>query len=83
MRIASRTRSALRTARPRELTAELVEGLRRLDPARVDAGLIIAMGGDHPAAEQMRTIVREWRDGGQLGEIQQNAADEVLGGGGD
>ncbi len=65
-----------------ELTAELGDGLRRLDPARVDAGLIIAMGGDHPAAEQMRAIVREWRDGGQLGEIQQNAADEVLSGGG-
>jgi hypothetical protein len=62
-----------------DLTMELVDGLRRMDPGRVDAGLIIAMGGDHPAAEQMRTIVREWRDGGSLDEIRQNAADEVLG----
>jgi hypothetical protein len=63
-----------------ELTAELVDGLQRLDPARVDAGLIIAMGGDHPGAEQMRGIIREWRDSGQLGEIPQKAADDVMGG---
>jgi len=61
-----------------QLTAELVGALRTLDPARVDSGLIIEMGGGGPAAEQMRALLREWKEGGQLGAVQAAAADEVL-----
>lgn len=61
------------------LTGEITSGLRSLDPARIDAGIVIALGGDHPGAEETKAVVREWSDSGRLGEIPQNAASEVLG----
>jgi hypothetical protein len=64
-----------------ELTGEVIDGLRQLHPSRVDAGLIVNMGGDHPAAEAARTLLREWKESGQLAAVQENAADQVLQGG--
>jgi hypothetical protein len=60
------------------LVPELVNGLRQLDPSRVDAGLIIAITGENAPNDQTHPVVREWLDSGRMSEVQAKAAKAVL-----
>jgi len=62
------------------LTDQLVDGLRQLDPSRIDAGLIIAITGANAPNEQTHPVVRGWLDSGRMGEVQVKAAQAVLDG---
>lgn len=59
--------------------ADVLDGLRRLDPSRVDAALIITIGADGVISDDIRGLVRGWRESQRLQDIAQNAADDLLG----
>lgn len=58
----------------------VVDGLTRIDPSRVEASLIITIGGGEVITEEIRTVIRSWRDSDRLQEVAKNTADEILGG---
>jgi hypothetical protein len=59
-------------------TSEISDGLKRLDASRVEPALILALADEDPVADEIRTVVRTWRDSTRLNTVAQNAADEVL-----
>ncbi|CAN5717052.1 KAP family P-loop domain protein [soil metagenome] len=61
-------------------TTEVADGLKRLDASRVEAALILAIADDDSVADEIRAVVRIWRESTRLNTVAQNAADEVLGG---
>jgi len=65
-------------ARDPGLTDVLVTGLRRLSPQSLDSGVIIAVGGAGAPYDAFQPVLREWLESGQLDEVQENAAREVL-----
>jgi KAP family P-loop domain len=61
-------------------TSEIVDGLQRLDASRVEAALILAIADEDPVPDEIRAVIRTWRETTRLNMIAKNAADEVLGG---
>lgn len=57
----------------------VVDGLARIDPSRVEAALVITVGGEELITEEIRTVIKGWRDSDRLQEVAKNAADEILG----
>jgi hypothetical protein len=63
-----------------EATApEIVDGLKRLDASRVDAGLVVTITGDEVVSDPIQAIVRDWIASGRLQEVAHNAAKDALG----
>lgn len=60
------------------LADTVIDELRRLDPSRIDAGLIITLAGEKAPLDKTRPLVREWLDSGRLGEVQTEAARGAL-----
>jgi hypothetical protein len=55
---------------------QLLEGMRRLDPTRVDSAVVIALQGG--PTDKTHPVLREWRDSGRLDEVQANAVEAAL-----
>jgi hypothetical protein len=55
---------------------QMLEGLRRLDPPRIDAAVVIALR--EGPSEKTHPLLREWIDSGRLGEVQGKAAEAIL-----
>lgn len=56
----------------------VLDDLKRLDPSRIDAGLLIALGDAKAPLEKTKPVIRMWLDSGRLGEIQANTAESIL-----
>jgi hypothetical protein len=52
--------------------------LKRLDASRVEPALILAIADENPVADEIRAVVRTWRESTRLNTVAQNAADEIL-----
>jgi KAP family P-loop domain len=55
---------------------QTIDGLRRLDPPRIDPAVIVALGSIR--TDRTHPVLREWLESGRLGEVSGNAAASAL-----